>query len=224
MGGEKTAVTPHDLEECFEAYRDLAHRADMAFDQVRSQYPELVLCKQGCNDCCFAIFEMNPVEAVHLSRMFSASLVRKQKREVARKAKKLSLKLNEISQRLNAFERDAGSHDRMIALSKERLECPLHTEGRCLLYEHRPITCRTYGIPRSIRGKGATCGRSGFEPGASYPTLNMDVIDQRLQELSRGVIRAMAKVDPGERRVLIPVTDAVTCELDDRYFLRRLKP
>jgi len=215
-------VTSRDLEECFEAYRDLAGRADKAFEQVRSQYPALVVCKQGCNDCCFAIFEMNPVEAVYLSRMFSSNLARKQKREVARKAKKLSLRLKEISQKLNAFEHDAGSHDRMIALSKERLECPLHSEGTCILYESRPITCRTYGIPRSIRGKGATCGRSGFEPGASYPTLNMDVIDQRLQELSRGVIQAMAKVDPGGKRILIPVTDAVTCDLDDRYFLRRL--
>ncbi len=210
------------MEIYFEEYLDLADRADQAFAQVKGQYPDLVVCKQGCNDCCFAIFEMNPVEAVYLARMFSTGLLRKQKREIARKARKIAVKLDELRRKLNAIENESGAQARMIALSKERLECPLHSEGACVLYERRPITCRTYGIPRSIQGKGATCGRSGFKPGISYPTLNMDVLDQRLRELSGALIKDLTKVDPGSRRILIPVTDAVTCELDDRYFLRRL--
>ena len=209
-------------ESYFAQYRELTKKADEAFGQVKKNFTDLVRCESGCNDCCFALFEMHPIEAVHLAGALKLALKQNQRCEIQRKANKMADKLDNIKEKLRALELEENSDQRMIALSKERLECPLHAGGTCALYSHRPITCRTYGIPRSIKGKGATCGRSGFEPGKRYPTLNMDILDHCLHELSRALLRNIIKIDPGRRRVLISVADAIIHDLDDRYFLRRL--
>ena len=45
------------------------------------------------------------------------------------------------------------------------LMCPVNFEGRCALYEHRPMICRMHGLPHSFRmpdgrvQEGGGCGR-----------------------------------------------------------------
>ena len=207
-------------EKYFDAYRQLAREADAAFARVKEQYGDLVRCKQGCNDCCFAVFEMHPVEAVLIARSFKL-LKRKERREVIRRAEKARERLREMKERLAKASEARESQERMLALSRERLECPLHHKGGCVLYEHRPITCRIYGAPTAIRGKGATCGRSGFEPGERYPTVNLDIVEHRLQEISRAMVAEMAGVDIEDRKLLISMGEALTEELDERYFRKR---
>jgi Fe-S-cluster containining protein len=51
-------------------------------------------------------------------------------------------------------------------MAEERVRCPmLNDSDQCDIYEFRPITCRLYGIPTAIGGKGHTCGLSGFAKG-----------------------------------------------------------
>ena len=208
-------------EKYFDAYRVLVREADLAFERVKEQYGDLVRCKQGCNDCCFAVFEMHPVEAVLIARSFATLLKRKERREIIRRAEKARDRLRAMEEK---FARESGtpeSQERMLAISRERLECPLHFKGGCVLYGHRPITCRVYGVPTAIRGKGATCGRSGFEPGARYPTVNLDIVDRRLQEISRAMLAEVAGIDIEDRRLLVSMGEALTEELDERYFRKR---
>jgi len=144
---------------------------DQAFEAVRQAHPEAITCGKGCADCCQAVFDVSLVEAVnlqaHLQQLTPA--VREEIAVAAQEAR-------------HAWERtmDAGP-DPAVA----RIRCPLlDGQGLCLCYEARPVNCRTYGIPTVIDGKGHVCGFSGFEPGKTYPTVNLASLQQVLHNLS----------------------------------------
>ncbi len=204
--------------EWLSPYEDFVAQSDEAFLRVQREYSGFVRCGVGCNDCCFAVFELHPVEAVHLKGAFERGLQGDLRREAVRRAVLSREKLQAAEREIGGAALPWDSPERMVALSRLKIECPLHDQGRCVLYEHRPITCRTYGIPRSIKGKGATCGRSGFERGISYPTLNMDILDRRLHGLSRTMLSLEANIDIGENRMLVSVAEAILEDLSPRYF------
>ena len=40
-----------------------------------------------------------------------------------------------------------------FGLGKQRVKCPLLKDKKeCILYDHRPIICRVYGVPFSLKG------------------------------------------------------------------------
>ena len=66
-----------------------------------------------------------------------------------------------------------------------RVPCPmLSAEKQCVIYEHRPVTCRAYGLPTSIGERGHVCGFSAFDKGTTYPTIKLDQINTYLKNLS----------------------------------------
>jgi Fe-S-cluster containining protein len=145
---------------------------DQAFKAVCQAHPEAISCEKGCADCCQAVFDVSFVEAVNLRAQFQRlpPSVQSQIEGAAPEARK-------------AWERSMGAGlDPAVA----RIRCPLlDGQGFCLCYEARPVNCRTYGIPTVIDGKGHVCGLSGFEPGKSYPTVNLASLQQMLLDLSR---------------------------------------
>lgn len=144
---------------------------DEAFKTVSQGYPELIVCHQGCADCCQAVFDVSLVEAVniltHVQRL--SSTVQERIAGAAQEAWQAWEEL--VESRL-----DPGM---------ARIRCPLlDEEGLCRCYEARPVNCRTYGIPTEIDGKGHVCGLSRFEPGISYPTVKLAPLQRRLLDLS----------------------------------------
>lgn len=155
----------HDLAKLFAAI-------DQAFEAVRKAHPEAIACKKGCADCCHAVFDVSFVEAVNLLDYFQRldSTVREQIIGAAQEARQ-------------AWDEQIMASRLDPALA--RIRCPLlDDQGLCLCYEARPVNCRTYGIPTVIDGKGHVCGLSGFEPGISYPTVNLAALQRILQDLS----------------------------------------
>jgi Fe-S-cluster containining protein len=59
---------------------------------------------------------------------------------------------HQIRQRAQAVDAqmDAAGHDQGIL----RIMCPLNHEGRCRLYDHRPMICRLHGIPFELHRPG----------------------------------------------------------------------
>src|SRR3990167_779373 len=154
----------HDLNKLFAA-------VDQAFEAVRQNHAEEIACGRGCADCCHAVFDVSLVEAVNLQAHFQglAPSVREQIAGAAAEA-------------WQAWEQSMASH---IDPAVARIRCPLlDGQGLCLCYEARPVNCRTYGIPTVIEGKGHVCGFSGFEPGKSYPTVNLASLQRVLYDLS----------------------------------------
>ena len=53
-----------------------------------------------------------------------------------------------------AAEYDARQNAAGLRGETPRIMCPLNSEGRCLLYAHRPMICRLHGIPHELAPPG----------------------------------------------------------------------
>jgi Fe-S-cluster containining protein len=88
-----------------------------------------IICQTGCHFCCFNQVEITPAEAVvigdYVDRRFTAG-------EKADLRPRLEAAINFKS----------GKSKLEISLSRQELPCPLLREGRCAIYEVRPLICR----------------------------------------------------------------------------------
>jgi len=108
--------------------------------------------------------------------------------------------------------------DILADLAQKRIRCPLlNDQDTCDLYEYRPITCRLYGIPTSIAGKGHTCGLSGFSEGTSYPTVKLDIIQKKLYDLSAEFVRSIHSRYARMGEMLVPLSMALLTEYTEEY-------
>lgn len=197
------------LKELFERYEQFCLAADLAFERIRGEYPAAVKCERGCTDCCYALFGLFPIEAVYLAEHF-AGLDPAVQTEIRRRADEAEAQLLRFQKKAKkAYGDDPAMQS--YALSRERVRCPLlNDRGDCVLYEHRPVTCRAYGIPTTVNGGGRTCWKAAFEPGKSYPAFNLDRVHRELYEMSQTVISEMeGRPDPERAGLLIPMSEAL---------------
>lgn len=206
-----------DLRPFFEKYEALVETVDNAFDKVKGQYPECVKCHEGCADCCYALFDLSLIEALYINYHFNKRFEGEQRDALLETANKADRQVYQIKRRAYK-DLDAGrSEDDIIAeMSDKRVRCPLLDDReRCILYEQRPITCRFYGIPTAIGGKGRTCGLSGFVAGEKYPTVNLDAVHTQLYRLSEELARHIRSRYLRLAEVLVPLSMALLTEYSD---------
>ncbi len=161
--------------------RQLFKQIDNAVNTVSSQFPNAFKCRKGCSDCCNAAFDISFAEARLIKKSFLI---------LGRKTRKQILKRAKAAQRLweETVEKAPDS------ISTVRIPCPLLSKDEeCLLYEVRPVNCRTYGVPTEINGKGHVCSFSGFLPGKSYPTIRLNVIQEQLLKIGMEVEPRLAQ-------------------------------
>lgn len=163
-------------------YAALLGQVESIFRDQKERFGELITCKPGCDDCCRAPFRLTPVEAFSL-RLALEAADRPLRRAIVRRAEKSRAGAERVFADLPADPALAAGE-----ISRRRLKCPLLNSGGCDLYFARPVTCRLYGLPTSSRGASHTCPRSGFEPGTSYPTVNLDQVAARLEDISRALL------------------------------------
>ncbi|NNG02420.1 MAG: YkgJ family cysteine cluster protein [Desulfobacteraceae bacterium] len=208
-----------DLEPYFKMYESLVESVDKVFERVRSEYADCVKCEPSCSDCCHALFDLSLIEALYVNHHFNENLKGKIKDQIIEKANKADRQVYKIKRRASK-DLDAGrDHESILAeLAAERVRCPmLNDADECDLYEFRPITCRLYGIPTAIGGKGHTCGLSGFSEGTAYPTVYMDTINQKLSEISADFVSSIKTTYPKMAEMLIPLSMALLTEYTKEY-------
>jgi len=208
-----------NLEPFFKKYEALLKTADDIFSKVAAEYPEEVKCKRGCADCCYALFDLTLIEALYIKHQFDASYQGQEKERRIEIANKIDRELYKLKRKAYK-DLEAGKEEAEILreLAEKKIRCPLlNDENACDLYKHRPITCRLYGIPTSIAGKGHTCGLSGFLEGATYPTVKLDIIQNKLFELSAEVVSAIQSRYSRMGEMLVPLSMALLTEYDDAY-------
>ena len=170
---------PADLEAFRQGLATLWQRADAAFAQVAQSFLQEMRCGSGCDDCCHAVFDLTPAEALALALAFRR-LPRNARREGLRRAEKAEALFDQVARQALG----QSPEERLTTFSRARVACPLLEKGRCLLYGERPLTCRLYGIPVAGGEEAHVCPRSGFDQGESYPTANWDMIQAALKPLS----------------------------------------
>ena len=152
--------------------KSLFAAVDQAFAEFKELHPDEVCCSKGCDDCCHAIFDVTLAEAVNLLKHF------KQLSEV------VQLQVQQNSKKALAERQEIVAAEKMDPVLV-RVRCPLLDDnGQCLCYESRPFSCRANGIPSEFNSAGYVCGFSGFDPGISYPTVNLQHAQDLLNQLS----------------------------------------
>ncbi|RPJ75056.1 MAG: YkgJ family cysteine cluster protein [Desulfobacteraceae bacterium] len=208
-----------DFTPYFEKYEKLVAASDAAFDRVRKAHADCVKCTQGCSDCCLAIFDLTLIEALYLNHRFKQAFDPAARAELQEKANRADRQIAKIKRRAHDQLKAGKPEAEILAdLARERVRCPLlNSRDLCDLYDHRPLTCRFYGIPTAIGGAGHTCGKSGFKAGETYPTVNLDTIHGRLQEISAELVRDLKSRFVGLADMLVPLSFALINDYDEVY-------
>lgn len=210
-----------DFTPFFEQYEALLKAADAVFEKVRKEYPQCVRCAEGCSDCCHALFDLTLVEALYIHHRFNQVFADRpeEKEAIIAQANAADRQVYKIKKdAYKALEAGASEEEILADLAKKRLRCPLlNPQDLCSLYDYRPITCRFYGIPTAIGGKGHTCGRSAFDTGEPYPTVNLDLIQRRLYEISDALVKSLQTRYVKMSEMLVPLSMALLTVYDDEY-------
>ncbi|MDR1857086.1 MAG: YkgJ family cysteine cluster protein [Desulfovibrio sp.] len=209
-----------DIGHVLERYATLRNEADAAFAGVRSRHPDCVRCHEGCSDCCHALFDLSLVEAIALNRAFADAFGHGPERsDVLTRAAETDRQLTRIKREMFRAERDGEPPEAIMErAARIKVRCPLlDGNDRCLLYADRPVTCRVYGVPTAIAGRGHVCGLSAFTKGTPYPTVHMDKLNARLEELSRDIARTVESRFTELAEVYVPVSMALLTTYDEAY-------
>lgn len=123
-------------------YRDILDRADAHFASVMKTQGQNLQCGAGCSLCCYGLFEIGsgdvPVIAEGLELMPAA-----RRKKVIRRALEIVESSDHPNLRECSPEEKEAFFDRTQATA-----CPnLDDAGLCMMYEHRPLVCRTFGLP-----------------------------------------------------------------------------
>lgn len=221
-----------DFTPYFAKYETLVAEADAVFDKVAGQHSDCIACKKGCSDCCNALFDLSLIEALYINYTFGKSFGFGPRRSaILRAAADTDRHLTKLKKDYFRIIRDSqgnpdGVEKIMEEASRARVRCPLLLEEKeedgnqrtvCALYAFRPITCRLYGIPTAIGGKGHVCGKSGFTAGKGYPTVHMDKIQDKLDALSLAVQTDLGSRFKELHKVYVPVSMALLTKYDETY-------
>ncbi len=209
-----------DFSPYFKRYEDLTIKCGQAFDKIKEEYPDCVKCVINCSDCCHALFDLTLIEAIYINHYFNEMIADEKREEIINLANIADRSVYKIKKKAHQNYKSGESEDNIIAqIGKERVRCPfLDQEDQCSLYSRRPITCRLYGIPTSIGGKGHTCGESNFVEGVSYPTVNLDIIHNELYMISSDLVKAIKTPYVKMSDLLVPLSMAILTEYSDEYF------
>lgn len=203
----------------FRQYEALSRTADQVFEKVKAEFPQCVKCERECADCCHALFDLTLIEALYINDRFNARFKDEEREAALEKANRADRQIHKLKR--DAYrELQAGKDENEILneLAAVKVRCPLlNDRDLCELYDHRPITCRLYGIPTSIGGLGRTCALSGFEGGKSYPTVDIDKIHGRLQEISGELLRDIKSQNIKLVDLLMPLSMALMTEFDAEF-------
>lgn len=208
-----------DLSGYFAEYEALVAEIDKIFNAVKGQCGDLVTCEKGCDDCCHALFDLSFIESAYLNDRFLAAFGGRERDAILMRADEAERRQHKIVRAaFKAKESGADTLAVLAELARERIRCPLLAEdSSCALYEHRPITCRLYGIPTAFEGQTRTCGRSGFEQGKPYPTVQLEKIQDRLVELSARAAEGVGSKFTGLATLFVPVSVALMNTYDEKY-------
>ncbi len=104
---------------------------------MRSQ-PQNLQCGRGCSLCCYGLFEIGSGDVPVIAEGLEAMHPMRRKKIIRRAVELQAVNLRECS----AEEKEA------FFERTKSTPCPLLDEnGACQMYEHRPLVCRTFGLP-----------------------------------------------------------------------------
>ncbi|HET6419072.1 MAG TPA: YkgJ family cysteine cluster protein [Geobacteraceae bacterium] len=112
--------------------------------------PVSIKCGEGCSDCCRGLFDITLLDAWYLKTGFDRLdefAKRKALEKAGNRLKMLLGKWPEFERPYILNIRPETDWEELMP-DEDETPCPLLSEdGRCLVYEYRPMTCRLHGLP-----------------------------------------------------------------------------
>lgn len=139
-----------DLEKIVSSYGRLLAEVDTWFASCLAAHPQTIACRSGCSECCRGLFDITLLDACYLNSGFNRlpSIVQEEVRE---KALQRLVGLKELwPEFAPPFILNYRPDEEWGKLMPEDDETPcvlLGSNGTCLVYDHRPMTCRLHGVP-----------------------------------------------------------------------------
>lgn len=210
---------PLDFTEYFKKYEAVVAEVDAVFNKFENDMPDLVKCGKGCSDCCYALFDVTLAEAMYINAKFNEKFSGLERSAIMDRADKADRQIHKLKRKVYmATQKGADTNEVLMEVARARVRCPmLGDDDLCSIYEHRPITCRLYGVPTSIGGEPHVCGRSGFVGGEKYPTVNMDIILDKLLNIGRELKDGIGSKYKDLGEILLPVSMAIVTDFDEEY-------
>ena len=209
-----------DMKPYFKKYETIMGKVESVFQKMKDDFPQEVTCKQGCSDCCHALFDLTLIEALYVNHYFNQQFSGSKKDQLIENANKADRQTYKIKKKAYKLTKEGKKDEAAVIeeISHMRIRCPLLGENDlCELYDYRPIACRVYGIPQAVNGKGRTCGFSGFQPGESYPTFNRDIIHEMLIAISDEFVQSIDSKHKKMGDLLVPLSMALVTDYDEVY-------
>lgn len=208
-----------DFTEYFQKYEAIVAEVDAVFKKFETEMPDLVKCGKGCSDCCYALFDVTLVEGMYINARFNEKFSGMERSAILDRADKADRQIHKLKRKVyKASQEGRPVNDILMEVAKARVRCPmLGDDDLCAIYENRPITCRLYGVPTAIGGEAHTCNKAGFKGGEKYPTVNMDIILDRLLAVGKDLQKGIGSRFKELGDMLLPVSMAIVTDYDEGY-------
>ena len=125
-----------------QTYKRILGRADEFFASVMESQPQNMQCGRGCSLCCYGLFEIGSADVPIIAEGL-AGLHPARRKKIIRRAQEIVDSSGHPNLRECSPEEKEAFFDRTASVA-----CPnLDESGACMIYDSRPLVCRTFGLP-----------------------------------------------------------------------------
>ena len=187
--------------------RTLARKTDDWFRRASAALLSQIPCRAGCSHCCIGLFPITQLD-VHLLQEGLRHLPIDQRERIEGRALQQVTALETAYPRLKPSPSIAGWSDEKIDQAVTAFHdapCPaLGDDGLCSIYDHRPLTCRSMGIPaRQDDMVNGACAVQTFVPIARL-SASLVAEEQELAALEATELASLPEVTGKGEEILLP--------------------
>ena len=186
----------------------LYQKTDRWFQRASAALLGEVPCQLGCTSCCIGPFPITILDVQTLQEGL-AGLPADHRRRIEQRAIEQTTAMETAFPQLTQTDLlDTWSDQEIDRLATEfhQHPCPaLEADGGCGLYEHRPLVCRSMGIPTEHQGlaQGA-CEVQTFIPILRLPSSFREEEDRLIQEESAALDALRLATGSAGEEVFLP--------------------
>ncbi len=206
-----------NLQAHLNRYCELLSQADDLYKAVYEKHGDLINCKPGCDQCCSVYYQISLIEAFYINGIAKRLLTPEQLERAITKAGAGEKVFREAKSYLESLKVNQAALEE--AAAKLVIPCPLLEDHGCVLYDHRPVTCRLYGLPQQIGSRVISCPLNNFEKGENYNTVFIDKIQKLVAKYSKEFLQDMIGRNPS-RPILFSISGALLTSFDKKFFIQ----
>lgn len=138
------------MDTILKEYGELLASVDQWFGRCSAHAGGQITCNIGCSGCCRGLFDITLLDAFYLKNGFDA-LDAATREHVLLKCRQRFLLFKDFWPEFDApyiLNYRPEEEWEILMPEEDETPCPLlGDDGKCLVYLHRPMTCRLHGVP-----------------------------------------------------------------------------